>query len=218
MATMSCTLSEEQLLCSICLEVFSAPVTTPCGHSFCRACINQHWDNTDICNCPICKQGFSTRPQMKVNTVLAEMVYELKHKSQGEMMDKFEPHLTPPGHVTYAVAAPGEVGFGDCAPAGGVACDVCHDLTALKSCTLCMASYCENDLQPHLNKCHLRWHPLVEPYPNLAAGRTPRNIFLVFVLIFIFVGLCFLFRDLTTSHHNHDRDSKWPGRAGWGPW
>lgn len=33
------TLSEESFQCSICLEVFVEPVSTPCGHSFCKACL-----------------------------------------------------------------------------------------------------------------------------------------------------------------------------------
>ncbi|KAF4089028.1 hypothetical protein AMELA_G00061960 [Ameiurus melas] len=34
-------LSEEQLQCSICLDVFTDPVTTPCGHNFCKSCLTQ---------------------------------------------------------------------------------------------------------------------------------------------------------------------------------
>ncbi|TEA30782.1 hypothetical protein DBR06_SOUSAS4110250, partial [Sousa chinensis] len=29
---------EDQVLCPICLEVFHNPVTTACGHNFCRTC------------------------------------------------------------------------------------------------------------------------------------------------------------------------------------
>uniref|UniRef100_A0A3B5PYJ7 E3 ubiquitin-protein ligase TRIM21-like n=1 Tax=Xiphophorus maculatus TaxID=8083 RepID=A0A3B5PYJ7_XIPMA len=42
MATASSFLSEEQFLCSICLDVFTDPVTIPCGHNFCKTCITKN--------------------------------------------------------------------------------------------------------------------------------------------------------------------------------
>ncbi|TNV84992.1 hypothetical protein FGO68_gene7202 [Halteria grandinella] len=30
---------EDQLLCSVCLELFYQPVTTNCGHTFCKQCL-----------------------------------------------------------------------------------------------------------------------------------------------------------------------------------
>uniref|UniRef100_A0A674BP00 B30.2/SPRY domain-containing protein n=1 Tax=Salmo trutta TaxID=8032 RepID=A0A674BP00_SALTR len=36
MSTSSNVLSEEQFLCSICLDVFTEPVSIPCGHNFCK--------------------------------------------------------------------------------------------------------------------------------------------------------------------------------------
>uniref|UniRef100_A0A3Q4N5I0 B30.2/SPRY domain-containing protein n=1 Tax=Neolamprologus brichardi TaxID=32507 RepID=A0A3Q4N5I0_NEOBR len=47
MSAASCLLSEDQFLCSICLDVFTDPVSTPCGHNFCKNCISQHWDISD---------------------------------------------------------------------------------------------------------------------------------------------------------------------------
>ncbi|CAL8389331.1 unnamed protein product [Boreogadus saida] len=38
--------SEENFTCSICLDVFSSPVSTPCGHNFCRTCITKFWDGS----------------------------------------------------------------------------------------------------------------------------------------------------------------------------
>uniref|UniRef100_A0A8D0AEA9 Uncharacterized protein n=1 Tax=Sander lucioperca TaxID=283035 RepID=A0A8D0AEA9_SANLU len=49
--------SEDQLLCSICLDVFTDPVTTSCGHNFCKNCITEHWNTNDQYLCPLCKEG-----------------------------------------------------------------------------------------------------------------------------------------------------------------
>uniref|UniRef100_A0A671VTL5 Bloodthirsty-related gene family, member 2 n=1 Tax=Sparus aurata TaxID=8175 RepID=A0A671VTL5_SPAAU len=63
MSAASCLMTEDQFLCSICLDVFTDPVTTPCGHNFCKTCITKHWDKNDKCQCPDCKEFFNTRPE-----------------------------------------------------------------------------------------------------------------------------------------------------------
>uniref|UniRef100_A0A674E035 E3 ubiquitin-protein ligase TRIM39-like n=1 Tax=Salmo trutta TaxID=8032 RepID=A0A674E035_SALTR len=78
MASSSILLSEEQFLCSICLDVFTEPVTTSCGHNFCIACITKYWNSKDLCHCPLCKEKFSKRPKLRVNTMLREVVGNFK--------------------------------------------------------------------------------------------------------------------------------------------
>uniref|UniRef100_A0A8C6WY15 Uncharacterized protein n=1 Tax=Neogobius melanostomus TaxID=47308 RepID=A0A8C6WY15_9GOBI len=68
MAGVSCVLSEDQFLCSICLEVFTDPVTTPCGHSFCNICINKHWDNS-LKSCLVCQTSYCPNHLTPHNTV-----------------------------------------------------------------------------------------------------------------------------------------------------
>uniref|UniRef100_A0A8K9XTP5 B30.2/SPRY domain-containing protein n=1 Tax=Oncorhynchus mykiss TaxID=8022 RepID=A0A8K9XTP5_ONCMY len=48
MASPRCFLSEDQFQCSICLDMFTEPVSTPCGHNFCKVCISKYWDTTDL--------------------------------------------------------------------------------------------------------------------------------------------------------------------------
>ncbi|XP_044045404.1 E3 ubiquitin-protein ligase TRIM39-like [Siniperca chuatsi] len=142
--------SEDQFLCSICLDVFTDPVTTPCGHNFCKNCITQHWDTNDRYWCPICKEAFTTRPELHVNTFISEMVAQFRQSAQQEASSSSSSETQ--------VSKPGEV-----------PCDVCTGtkLKALKSCLVCLASYCETHLQSHLTASRLKRHQLIDPVENL---------------------------------------------------
>ncbi|XP_048186625.1 tripartite motif-containing protein 75-like [Perognathus longimembris pacificus] len=42
--------------CPVCLEDLKDPVTIECGHNFCRACIQQSWENLqEMFPCPVCR-------------------------------------------------------------------------------------------------------------------------------------------------------------------
>lgn len=43
----------DDLDCTICLKLLYNPITTPCGHSFCRACLLQTMDYGN--KCPVCR-------------------------------------------------------------------------------------------------------------------------------------------------------------------
>ncbi|XP_050993115.1 zinc-binding protein A33-like [Labeo rohita] len=70
----------KELQCSICLDMFTDPVSTPCGHNFCKTCLKKHWDNSKIWKCPFCKETFKQRPDLKINTTLREIVEHYKKK------------------------------------------------------------------------------------------------------------------------------------------
>uniref|UniRef100_A0A8C4GWY0 Uncharacterized protein n=1 Tax=Dicentrarchus labrax TaxID=13489 RepID=A0A8C4GWY0_DICLA len=82
MAAASCLLTEDQFLCSICLDLFTDPVTIPCGHNFCKTCITEHWNINVQCQCPNCKEIFNTRPELKVNTFISEMTAQFRQSTQ----------------------------------------------------------------------------------------------------------------------------------------
>uniref|UniRef100_A0A671TKF1 Uncharacterized protein n=1 Tax=Sparus aurata TaxID=8175 RepID=A0A671TKF1_SPAAU len=69
MSAASCLLTEDQFLCSICLDVFTDPVTIPCGHNFCKTCITQHWSVNVPYKCPNCQEVFYTRPELSEQQV-----------------------------------------------------------------------------------------------------------------------------------------------------
>ncbi|XP_075993560.1 E3 ubiquitin-protein ligase TRIM39-like [Genypterus blacodes] len=148
MSAASCLLSEEQFLCSICLEVFTDPVSTPCGHNFCKICITKHWKSKAQCVCPLCNQGFYRRPELKVNTFISQMASEFRQSTKIEDSFRSEEPAAKPGEVQ---------------------CDFCTGtkLKAIKSCLKCEASYCQTHLEPHLTAARLKSHQLIHPVDNL---------------------------------------------------
>ncbi|XP_060742244.1 nuclear factor 7, brain-like [Tachysurus vachellii] len=78
----SSLLSEDLLLCPMCVDVFTDPVTTPCGHNLCKSCLTQCWDMSQHCRCPLCNKKFTKRPELKINTTLREVADLFKKKSE----------------------------------------------------------------------------------------------------------------------------------------
>uniref|UniRef100_A0A087XSS0 Bloodthirsty-related gene family, member 30 n=1 Tax=Poecilia formosa TaxID=48698 RepID=A0A087XSS0_POEFO len=167
--------SEQELTCSICLDLFTDPVSTPCGHNFCQACIGGYWASSSVCTCPLCKRQFDERPQLSINKVFALIADKFKQTRYGATgfsapvgngsLDAMEdgrstnPFLSP----LPAPAALGDV----------VWCDVCSGVKqpAVSSCLTCTASYCSEHLQPHYNTAFYAKHPLLDPQEALR-GRT----------------------------------------------
>ncbi|XP_035856040.1 E3 ubiquitin-protein ligase TRIM21-like isoform X3 [Sander lucioperca] len=92
--------SEDQFLCSICLDVFTDPVTTSCGHNFCKNCINEHWNTNDQYLCPMCKTVFNTKPELLINTFISEMVAQFRQSAQQKASSSSsEQQESKPGEV-----------------------------------------------------------------------------------------------------------------------
>ncbi|XP_016062677.1 PREDICTED: E3 ubiquitin/ISG15 ligase TRIM25, partial [Miniopterus natalensis] len=60
-------------------------------------------------------------------------------------------------------------------PAGQVACDHCLKAAAIKTCLVCMASFCPEHLQPHLDSPAFQDHPLQPPVQDLLHRKCPQH-------------------------------------------
>lgn len=137
----------DDFLCSICLSMFTKPVSIPCGHTFCLDCITKYWATCDtLFQCPLCMEEFYPKPMLRVNIFIAEMAEKFKNTVEKKSCN------TP-----------------DQAESGKVLCDLCTKpkLTALKSCLVCLTSYCQTHLEPHQNMSALKKHKLIPPVKNL---------------------------------------------------
>ncbi|XP_016136697.1 E3 ubiquitin/ISG15 ligase TRIM25 isoform X2 [Sinocyclocheilus grahami] len=140
---------EDELTCSICLCLFENPVSLICGHSFCANCLEATWnDRVSSLSCPQCRMVFTSKPELKKNTVLSAVLdaYRIKAGVSEPVKEHFEVKKTDPDAIK---------------------CDNCMEAKAVKTCLTCMASYCEDHVRPHRENAIFRAHQLCDPLPDL---------------------------------------------------
>uniref|UniRef100_A0A803K3W9 non-specific protein-tyrosine kinase n=1 Tax=Xenopus tropicalis TaxID=8364 RepID=A0A803K3W9_XENTR len=71
----------DELTCSICQDIYTDPVTLPCGHNFCRGCIEKTWDwqksIEEDPSCPECRERYRRQPDLKRNLRLSNIAKRL---------------------------------------------------------------------------------------------------------------------------------------------
>ncbi|XP_016405197.1 E3 ubiquitin-protein ligase TRIM39-like [Sinocyclocheilus rhinocerous] len=134
----SSSVSKKSLTCSICLDVFTDPVTTSCGHNFCMVCIRSHRDHSPCPRCPLCGREFDSKQDFNINTTIKEIAEDIKRKRVQEKP---------------------EVSCDSCSKK--------KMRTAIKSCLHCGTSFCESHLEPHKTAEKLMKHKLINPVKNL---------------------------------------------------
>ncbi|XP_065118175.1 E3 ubiquitin-protein ligase TRIM47-like [Paramisgurnus dabryanus] len=185
MAEASISVIQDQFICSICLDLLKDPVAIPCGHSYCMSCITNCWNQDDQkrnYSCPQCRQTFNTRPDLYKNTMLAEVV---------EMLKKTKLQATRPDH-SYAGA-------------GDVKCDVCTERKhkAVKSCLVCLNSYCQTHLEQHENLFKGKKHNLIDATGRLQQMICPQHEKLLEIYCKT-DQLCICLLCIVGKHKHHD--------------
>ncbi|XP_022613584.1 E3 ubiquitin/ISG15 ligase TRIM25-like [Seriola dumerili] len=155
MAAATISIEQDQFCCPVCLEVLRDPVTIPCGHTYCLDCIEDYWNRTkqkDQYSCPQCRQVFNPRPLLSRNTVLGEVLEKLQRTG----FQAAAQHLAKPEEVK---------------------CSACtgRKSKAVKSCLVCLESYCVAHLRVHEERFHGKVHKLIPASDQLREKLCPEH-------------------------------------------
>ncbi|KAJ6765136.1 43KDA POSTSYNAPTIC PROTEIN-RELATED [Salix koriyanagi] len=86
--------------CTLCLKLLFEPITTPCGHSFCRSCLFQSMDRGN--KCPLCRTVLFISPRtcsisVTLNNIIQRNFPEeyAERKSENDRLTNFGVDLIP---------------------------------------------------------------------------------------------------------------------------
>ncbi|XP_040296103.1 E3 ubiquitin/ISG15 ligase TRIM25-like [Bufo bufo] len=123
-----------ELDCSICLSLYTDPVSLRCGHYFCRFCIVSALDAQEaarVYSCPDCRAEYPERPALEKNRKLGNIV---------ERFLSAQPDMEETGiFCTYCTKSP---------------------VPAVRTCLHCETSMCHEHLGAHNKSVD---HTLIEP-------------------------------------------------------
>ncbi|XP_043576699.1 E3 ubiquitin/ISG15 ligase TRIM25-like [Chiloscyllium plagiosum] len=132
---------DEELTCSICLQVYTDPVTLACQHSYCRACIEECSPQS----CPECRAEVPGFRRLRLA------------KGAGDYLA-----VAPAAAAASAAAAPNSVLCSYCSRSRR---------QAVKTCLKCEASMCPIHLKLHTANGVFQTHPLVDTAADLSVWR-----------------------------------------------
>ncbi|KAM5157527.1 uncharacterized protein ACMZJ9_008857 [Mantella aurantiaca] len=140
--SMACADLRAELECSVCLNIYTDPVSLKCGHNFCRVCIDRVLDTQGRSggySCPECREEFQDRPALHRNITLCNIASHF--------------HSAPPGQEQ-----------------SGVFCTHCVDsaVPAVRSCLHCEVSLCDKHLRVHKKSPE---HILTDPTSSLESRK-----------------------------------------------
>ncbi|TSY83956.1 E3 ubiquitin/ISG15 ligase TRIM25 [Bagarius yarrelli] len=145
---------EDELRCSVCLDIYTEPQLLPCGHNFCLQCLKKlkrHSEQNYI-SCPECRESHYYSNQWQKNFKLASIVDGFRRRRHNRLFSR-------PLNGTVEVC---------CDYCGlDIAGDSAVTSTAVMTCLKCEVSMCTEHAQHHLKLPAFRKHPLVEPINDL---------------------------------------------------
>ncbi|XP_073480909.1 E3 ubiquitin-protein ligase TRIM39-like [Aquarana catesbeiana] len=135
--------ARKELDCSICLNIYTNPVTLRCGHNFCQDCIEGVLDRQGSCGvycCPECREEFQVLPHLSRNITLRN-IGKIFRSTEPEKEEKKESQI----FCMYCIHSP---------------------VPAVKYCLHCEACLCDDHLRIHIKSSKHVLSDLTTPQKN----------------------------------------------------
>lgn len=184
---------QEELTCPVCLDLYREPHLLPCGHNFCKTCLDRLKRQADrgCFRCPECRNTYHCRTKFQKNFKLANIADDYRHRRRSATTA--DSHKTPPAArqaknvfpvpCDYCPSAAPEAS-GECAAVdrprvtsssqdGAEQPAAAALVLAVKTCLKCEVSMCQEHVKPHLELPAFREHPLTEPMNNFWKRKCP---------------------------------------------
>lgn len=192
---------QEELTCPVCLDLYRDPHLLPCGHNFCKTCLDRLKRQADRgrFRCPECRDSHRCGLNFQKNFKLANIADDYRHRRRATTAaataTKSRESVKSPlaaQHARNVFAVPCDYcpsasaeASGVCAKADGSSVasisqdsDGKHEAAAasvfaVKTCLKCEVSMCQEHVKPHLELPAFREHPLTEPMNDFWKRKCP---------------------------------------------
>ncbi|XP_068443803.1 E3 ubiquitin/ISG15 ligase TRIM25 [Clinocottus analis] len=193
---------QDELTCPVCLDVYRDPHLLPCGHNFCKICLDRLKRQAERgrFRCPECRDSHRCGTNFQKNFKLANIAddYRLRRrataaaekKSKGLLSSSMSAVqmrsllITVPCDYCPSLEAQASA-FNAAAEDRSSAAAVSQEggdqqeaaagesMFAVKTCLKCEVSMCQEHVKPHLELPAFRDHPLTEPMSDLWKRKCP---------------------------------------------
>lgn len=146
------SLSEVDLSCPICCEIFKDPVVLKCSHSFCAPCLQQYWRHGRSRDCPLCRSQSLDDPVPSLTLKNLCESYLEESEGLGETASEL---YCDPGELC---AIHGEKLKLFCMLDNEPICVVCHTSRKHKQHDCCPVSEAVVDVKVDTLRSNIRWN------------------------------------------------------------
>nr|XP_057916060.1 probable E3 ubiquitin-protein ligase MID2 isoform X2 [Doryrhamphus excisus] len=161
----------EELTCPVCLDVYHDPHLLPCGHNFCKTCLDRlrHEADRGRFRCPECRISHRCSISFQRNFKLANIADDFRSRRRAssaaaDSADRIAKASFPCDYCLPPSAAASDDASGS---AGDTPQGAGASVMAVRMCLKCEVCMCQEHVKPHLELPAFREHPLTEPTSDL---------------------------------------------------